>query len=98
MITLDEFLRHVGSGHGFLLTTGVSFFAGVVASAVCPCTLPVGIGIASVASASETAEQRTGIKIAAAFSACALLLRAGSDLSGTPRPDHSRRGPQQAVA
>lgn len=69
MITLDEFLRQVGSGHGLLLTVGVSFVAGVVASAVCPCTLPVGIGVASVASASETEKQRQGIKIAAAFSA-----------------------------
>lgn len=69
MITLDEFLRQVGSGHGLLLTVGVSFVAGIVASAVCPCTLPVGIGVATVASASETDKQRQGIKIAAAFSA-----------------------------
>lgn len=69
MITLDEFLRNVGQGNGLLVTVGVSFLAGMVASAVCPCTLPVGIGIVSVASASETAEQRGGIRIAAAFSA-----------------------------
>lgn len=67
MITLDEFLRHAGQGNGLLVTVGVSFLAGIVACAVCPCTLPVGIGVASVASASETAEQRGGIKIAAAF-------------------------------
>lgn len=73
MITLDEFLRNVGHGHGLLLTVGVSFFAGIVASAVCPCTLPVGIGVASVASASETAEQRAGIKIAAGFFAGIVL-------------------------
>lgn len=66
-MTLDEFFRHVGQSNGLLVTVGVSFLAGIVASAVCPCTLPVGIGIASVASASETAEQRSGIKIAAAF-------------------------------
>ena len=67
MITLDEFLRHAGQGNGLLVTVGVSFLAGMVACAVCPCTLPVGIGVASVASASETAEQRGGIKIAAVF-------------------------------
>lgn len=66
-MTLDEFLRHVDQGNGLLVTVGVSFLAGIVASAVCPCTLPVGIGVASVASASETAEQRAGMKIAAAF-------------------------------
>jgi len=69
VITLDEFLRQVGTGHGLLLTTGVSCLAGVVASAVCPCTLPVGVGVATVASASETGGQRRGFKIAAAFSA-----------------------------
>ncbi len=67
MITLDEFLRHVGQGQGLLVTVGVSFLAGIVASAVCPCTLPVGLGVASVASASETDDQRGGIKIASAF-------------------------------
>ncbi len=69
MITLDEFLRHAGEGNGFLVTVGVSFMAGIVASAVCPCTLPVGVGIASVASASETGGQRASIKVSAAFGA-----------------------------
>lgn len=67
MITLDEFLRHVGQDQGLLVTVGVSFLTGIVASAVCPCTLPVGLGVASVASASETDDQRGGIKIASAF-------------------------------
>ena len=69
MMTLDEFLRNVGQGNGFVVTVGVSLLAGIVASAVCPCTLPVGVGIASVASASESGEQRGGVGIAAAFSA-----------------------------
>ena len=69
-MTLDEFLRHFGSGldQGFsLLGLGVVFLAGIVASAVCPCTLPVGLGMASVAGASETGLRRSGWKIAAAF-------------------------------
>jgi cytochrome c-type biogenesis protein len=66
-VTLDEFLRHVGSGHGFLVALGVSFLGGMVASAVCPCTLPVGLGMATVAGASEVGRRRQGLKIAAAF-------------------------------
>lgn len=68
-MTLDEFLRDMGTGHGFLVALGISFLAGNVASAVCPCTLPVGLGMASVAGASESNERRQGLKIAAAFAA-----------------------------
>ncbi len=68
-MTLDAFLRDVGSGlgHGLLIALGVSFLAGIMASAVCPCTLPVGIGVAGVAGASEVSERRQGLKIATAF-------------------------------
>ena len=62
-MTLDEFLRQFGSGldQGFsLLGLGVTFLAGIVASAVCPCTLPVGLGMASAAGASEAQSRRTG--------------------------------------
>lgn len=45
----------------------VSVLAGVVASAVCPCTLPVGLGVAGVAGSSELRTRRTGLLIAAAF-------------------------------
>ena len=66
-MTLDEFLRQVGAGHGLLVALGVSFVGGIVSSAVCPCTLPVGLGMASVAGASEVQARRQGLKIAAAF-------------------------------
>jgi cytochrome c-type biogenesis protein len=69
-MTLDEFLRQFGSGldQGVsLLGLGVTFLAGIVASAVCPCTLPVGLGMASAAGASEAESRRGGLKIAAAF-------------------------------
>lgn len=69
MITLDQFLNQFGAGlgHGFFLALGVSLLAGVLASAVCPCTLPVGLGMASVAGASETESKRRGLKVASAF-------------------------------
>lgn len=75
MMTLDEFLRGFGSSleHGILVATGVSLLAGIVASAVCPCTLPVGLGVASVAGASEAEGRRQGMKVAAAFFAGIVL-------------------------
>lgn len=66
-MTLEEFLRQVGSGHGFLVALGISFLGGTVAGAVCPCTLPVGLGVASVAGASEVHARREGLRIAGAF-------------------------------
>lgn len=69
-MTLDEFLRQFGSsldGGVSLIALGIVFLAGIVASAVCPCTLPVGLGVASVAGASEAESKRSGLKIAAAF-------------------------------
>lgn len=64
---LEQFLREAGTGHGFLVALGVSLIAGIVASAVCPCTLPMGIGMASMAGASEAQDRRRGLQIAAAF-------------------------------
>lgn len=69
-MTLDEFLRQFGSGldQGFsLLGLGVVFLAGIVASGVCPCTLPVGLAMAGAAGASEAESRRSGWKVAAAF-------------------------------
>lgn len=64
---LEQFLREAGTGHGFLVALGISLIAGIVASAVCPCTLPMGIGMASMAGASEAQDRRRGLQIAAAF-------------------------------
>lgn len=69
-MTLDEFLRQFGSGLSggiSLVGLGVVFLAGIVASAVCPCTLPVGLGMASAAGASEVQARRSGLKIATVF-------------------------------
>jgi cytochrome c-type biogenesis protein len=68
-MTLDEFLRNFGStlSEGSLLALGVALIAGVLASAVCPCTLPVGIGMAGVVGTTENQSRRTGFLIALAF-------------------------------
>ena len=66
-MTLDAFLRDAGSGHGFGIALGISFLGGIVASAVCPCTLPVGLGVAGAAGASEVQTRREGLKVATAF-------------------------------
>lgn len=69
-MTLDEFLRQFGPGlaQGFsLLGLGVVFLAGIVASAVCPCTLPVGLGVAGAAGASEAESRGSGWKVVMAF-------------------------------
>src|SRR5258708_36520963 len=68
-MTLEEFLQRFGStltGHSFW-GLGIVLMAGIVASAVCPCTLPVGLGIAGMAGASESKSRRTGFMIAVAF-------------------------------
>lgn len=68
-MTLRHFLDHFETALGAAspLAFAVAVLAGVLASAVCPCTLPVGLGVASVAGASEGARRKTGIVFAAAF-------------------------------
>ena len=66
-MTLEEFLRHFSSFGGPLFLFVILPLAGVVASAVCPCTIPVGIGIAGMAGTSEAQKRRDGVRIAAGF-------------------------------
>lgn len=68
-MTLEAFLRQVGpdlSG-GLVIALGIAFVAGIVASAVCPCTLPMGLGMAGVVGTYESESRRRGLWIAAAF-------------------------------
>lgn len=58
---------------GSMIAFGVAIVAGILSSAVCPCTVPVGLGMAGVAGASETQTHRTGFIIAAAFFAGIVL-------------------------
>ncbi|MBW3634994.1 MAG: thiol:disulfide interchange protein [Armatimonadetes bacterium] len=68
-MTLEDFLRGFAAnlGQGSLVAVGVALLAGIVSSAVCPCTLPVGLGMAGVAGASESRAKRAGFAIATAF-------------------------------
>lgn len=58
---------------GFSPAMGTIFLAGILASAVCPCTLPVGLSLAGVAGASEAQTRRGGLAIATAFFAGIVL-------------------------
>lgn len=66
-MTLEEFLRHFSHFGGPLFVLVILPLAGVVASAVCPCTIPVGVGIAGMAGTSEAQSRRAGLRIAAGF-------------------------------
>ena len=68
-MTLEQFLEQTAAGlpHGSIWMLGVAALGGLVASAVCPCTLPVGIGIAGVAGATEGQVRRAGFGIALSF-------------------------------
>lgn len=68
-MTLEAFLGTFSANlaAGSLWTFGVALLAGVVSSAVCPCTLPVGLGVAGVAGAVETRQRRAGLMVAASF-------------------------------
>lgn len=69
-MNLDDFFNRFGTSlsQGSLLSFVVALIAGVVASGVCPCTLPVGLGMAGLVSSStrHNASQQ-GFRIAAAF-------------------------------
>lgn len=66
-MTLEEFFRHFSHFGGPLFVLLILPLAGIVASAVCPCTIPVGVGIAGMAGTSEAQNRRNGIRIAAGF-------------------------------
>ena len=68
-MTLEHFLRQFASlpEYGSAAALAIAVLAGGFASAVCPCTLPVGLGMASVAGASEGEARSRGFSIAAAF-------------------------------
>jgi len=68
-MTLDAFLERFASSlpHGSLWAVAVTVLAGIVASAVCPCTVPVGLGVAGVVGSSAAKNRRDGFWIAVAF-------------------------------
>lgn len=74
-MTLETFLGQFGGGlgHGGLTALGAAFLAGIMASAVCPCTLPVGLGAAGLAGVSEARSRWEGMRVAGAFFAGIVL-------------------------
>lgn len=68
-MTLDEYLRGLGATlqEASLAAFGVALIAGVLASAVCPCTLPVGIGMAGVVGTAESEKRKSGLLVALTF-------------------------------
>ena len=68
-MTLEHLLQSLGSStsHSLLTIFGITFLGGIAASAVCPCTLPVGVGVAGLAGASETRLRYSGLQISVAF-------------------------------
>ncbi|MEX2594105.1 MAG: cytochrome c biogenesis protein CcdA [Anditalea sp.] len=69
-MTLEEFFRNFGSGfsEGSIATMGIALLAGIVASGVCPCTLPVGLGMAGLVSSNSHGKTKLrGFWIATAF-------------------------------
>lgn len=68
-MTLEAFLREFSAalGSGLSAAIVVALLAGVVASAVCPCTLPVGLGVATVSSATEAQSKKMGLLVATSF-------------------------------
>lgn len=68
-MTLDAFLARFASSlpHGSLWTLAITVVAGVMASAVCPCTVPVGLGVAGVVGSSASENRRDGFLVALAF-------------------------------
>jgi len=65
-MTLEQFLQPL-AGQGTLAALGLTFLGGIVASGVCPCTVPMGLGVAGLAGASEARSRHGGLQVASAF-------------------------------
>ncbi|GJE02493.1 cytochrome c biogenesis CcdA family protein [Methylobacterium isbiliense] len=81
-MTLEHLIQPLATGASGPAALWITFLAGVLASAVCPCTLPVGLGIASVAGASEAESRRAGLHVAGAFFAGIVLSLAALGAAG----------------
>lgn len=68
-MTLEQFLQPLsaGLGHNLLAGLGITFAGGIVASAICPCTVPMGVGVAGFAGASQVRARYGGVQVSAAF-------------------------------
>ena len=68
-MTVEELLGHFGThlGSGSPVALAIALLAGMMASAVCPCTVPVGVGMAAMAGTSEATSRRNGFLVATSF-------------------------------
>lgn len=66
---VEEFLKTYADAllHGSWLVVGVALVAGLLSSAICPFTLPVGLGVAGVVGTTEIRIRSRGFPIATAF-------------------------------
>lgn len=66
---VEEFLQTYANLllHGSWLVVGIAVVAGLLSSAICPFTLPVGLGVAGVAGTAESRARGSGFLIATAF-------------------------------
>ena len=72
---VEEFLKTYAEVllHGSWLVVGIALVAGLLSSAICPFTLPVGLGIVGVVGTAESRICGTGFPIAMAFFAGLVL-------------------------
>jgi cytochrome c-type biogenesis protein len=71
-VSLEQFLQPLASGLS-PATLGITFLGGILASALCPCTLPAGLGVAGIAGASESRLRHGGLEISIAFFAAIVV-------------------------
>ncbi len=72
---VEEFLKTYADLllHGSELVVGIACVAGLLSSAICPFTLPVGLAVAGVVGTAESRTSGSGFKIATAFFAGLVL-------------------------
>lgn len=68
-MNFDLFLENFASAllGGSFWSFGIAFVAGILSSSVCPCTLPMGIGVAGVVSSAEAKSRKKGLLLSFFF-------------------------------
>ena len=72
---VEEFLKTYAEVllHGSWLVVGIALVAGLLSSAICPFTVPVGLGVVGVVGTAESRARGSGFPIAMAFFAGLVL-------------------------
>jgi cytochrome c-type biogenesis protein len=68
-MTFDDFLLNFSSSltSASLWSLGIAFAGGILSSSVCPCTLPMGLGVAGMVSSGEAKSKKQGLFLSFAF-------------------------------